>query len=273
MTAPGNANSQVSGQFVDDIIFLDTNCVHCAKLYLRWGKRSPASGMEIHSPKSDISTFEPRFETGNGATQDLMRGFLYIRYLKNKVQQNYQIVYSHVTFFEMNMGKLRSRAFLKAAESGVPGRWWTRVDDNEMLKHLVRDDFAKVCPAIDDVEELFQEMAMQLGLVGHVKEGPREAWELVRLLSECVFIDMPDALIYADAVACGATELLTHDRYLFNTVNWLDNPCSAPLGTRDVFCSAKKSLVELVASHRMVSPDDVILPQAKRARPGKRLVS
>lgn len=236
------------------VIFLDTNALHYGTLALSF---AAAHGIDLAAV--DIAAFKAAVKAqGVGAEEYYEKGAWIIRYLIRRLNDNAEYYYSPITGLELLCGGLRGEAVKRAANVGVPNRWFTRLVEDEVCIHLEPDGYAYVQTQHTNVEALFQ----AADIVLNEKQLDTEVWQLARALMENVFIDVQDCVIYASALVAQADELITFDRFVRRTASYANNPGSAPQALTARFQSVHDALVD-ACSHVFGWPrDKVLIPTA-----------
>lgn len=132
---------------------------------------------------------------------------------------------------------------------------WSMHSEKEVNRRLKSDTFQEVHQGIDNLLDI---LGKELGVDAVVSHGERmiEVWDIARGLSEIVFLDPADCVIYASALAVGATYFVTADRYLWTMAHKISTSPKKGKGAR---------VRALLAD---VGPVDTVptLPKAKRPR-------
>ena len=239
------------------VIVLDTNAVHYAKLALTF---SIKNGVDIET--TDWPAFKKRLESaklGQKAVEKYKNGYWVIRYVRKLTTESAEVYFSPITGLELLCGSLRGEAIKRAAAGGVPNRWYTRVEEEEVRQELEPDGYAQVAADQGGIKQQFDDAG--IAIIEH--EPDREVWELARVILQNIFIDVQDCLVYASAICLQATEVLTWDGYLGQIVQWTQNPGSAKSGLAERFGTLNKSLIDRYAQLMGWNADQVILPRRR----------
>ena len=250
MTAIGN---QQPAPNPAPIIFLDTNAVHYATLALSFGQLH-AFDVVGETSANMRATLQANGITAEGRYLD---GARIVRYLCRRFQEaSAEFYYSPVTGLELLCGGLRGEAVKRAAQVGVPYRWFSRMEEKEIRTCLEPDGYAQIQAQHIDVALLFDGVGVPL------TELPIDAqvWALARSLMENIFLDVQDCLVYASAIIAQANELITADSYLHGTVCWTNNPGAAPPELNARFTSVKAAVRSSCAGILGWNVDDVVVP-------------
>jgi len=236
------------------VVFLDTNAVHYATLALSF-----ASVHGVDLATVDIAAFKATVKAQRlGAEEYYEKGAWIIRYLIRRSGENAEYYYSPVTGLELLCGGLRGEAVKRAANIGVPNRWFTRLSEDEICTHLEPDGYAHVQTQRTNVETLFQ----AVGITLNERQLNFEVWQLARTIMENIFIDVQDCVIYASALAAQANELITTDGFVYKTACYASNPGSARPALAGRFRTVRDALISVCSQVSGWPPDKVLIPKA-----------
>lgn len=238
------------------IIFLDTNAVHYAALALSFGSKyaldivaQPTANLKAKLQANGITAWE-RY----------VNGARIVRYLCRRFQDAAaEIYYSPMTGLELLCGGLRGQAVKRAAQVGVPHRWFSRMDEKEIRTCLEPDGYTQVKGLQANIDVLLD----GVGLTVTEKQIDSDVWELARALMENVFVDVQDCLVYASAIITQANELITADGYLHGTVCCAHNPGGATPDLIARFTTLRDAIVQSCVTILGWDPADaakVIIP-------------
>ena len=235
------------------IIFLDTNAVHFATLALSFGSKYTFDVVAETSANMKAALQAK----GITAWDRYVYGARIVRYLCRRFEEEAaELYYSPVTGLEILCGGLRGEAVKRAAQIGVPNRWFSRMEEEEIRVCLEPDGYAQVQVYQSDVAQRFD----SVGLILTEHKTGADVWSLARALMENVFVDVQDCLVYASALIAQATELITADGYLCNTVRWTKNPGSAPAKFAARFTSVRMAILSTCAAILGWTVDNVAIP-------------
>ena len=253
MTATGN---QQPVPIAAPVIFLDTNAVHHATLALSFGSENSFDVL-ARSSEDMKATLQAR---GTTASDRYVDGARIVRYLSQRFQEAAAVFYfSPLTGLELLCGALRGEAIKRAAQVGVPNRWFFRMDEKEIRICLEPNGYTQAQVHQSNVEELFD----GVGLTLTEQLVNQEVFALARALMENVFVNVQDCLVYASAVIAQASELITGDRYFRETICWTNNPGAAPreLGARFTSLrTAVRSTCAEILGWDVENADKVVVP-------------
>lgn len=249
------------------VVVLDTNAVHYAKLALTF---STKNGVDIAT--TDWPAFKKHLESAklrHKAVRNYKNGYWVIHYVRKLTTESAEVYFSPITGLELLCGSLRGEAIKRAASGGVPNRWYTRMEEEEVRQELEPDGYAQIAADQGDIEQQFGDAG--IAMIQH--EPNREVWEIARVVLENIFIDVQDCLVYASAVCLQATEVLTWDSYLGHIIEWTHNPGSAASELAERFGTLNKSLMDRYSQLMGWSADRVMLPRRQRIDEIERVLS
>lgn len=259
--------TQIPDQQFAPVVFLDTNAVHYSKLVLTFGG---AQGLNVLEEDWEVVQAQlEQADLGKPAIPSYEKGFWILRYLHRRSEEpGTGFYYSPITQLELLCGSLRGAAIKKAANSGVPNRWYVRVDEKEVGQYLEPDGYTQVKSEQQEVNRQFE--AVDIALSEHPVE--HDVWGLAQRLLENIFVDVQDCLVYSSALLLQANELITTDGYLGRIVNRVFNPGSAPPELIERFRIVRSALVEWLVQVNGWSMEDVILPEQRTVKQMKQFV-
>ena len=235
------------------VVFLDTNVLHFVGLYLsraRERKLFPSGGDEAAAEEHLSSMAEADLATSLG------KGLRVVASLR---RDNPRVEYSTASELELMAGKAHGKAIEKAAAEGVPDRWWTRFRDKEIGERLLAGDLARIAGDVAGLDGMLQDAGID-ATVSNTARG-RDVLAIAKEVMGLVYLSVIDSVIYAEAVAAQADQIISEDGYLRATIHRIRKDTS-PGGTR-------ARLQERVAALLSRPPESVILPNAVKV-PGKR---
>lgn len=240
-------------------LFVDTNTVHYARLFLRFAKKRdlPPVGTGPGNSEEEIKQ-----EFVGQAQFNHDRGRKLVDYLLKQGNREARIEYSPVTRLELTAGLLRGKAILHAAEEGVAHRMWNRMDETEILSRLDPSAFADILNSVSDLETDFDEAGIVLVEADPKKQS--ETWSLASQILGVTFLDLGDCAIYASALLAEADELVTADNYFRQVVNYMQNPGGAMPHQRAYFRDANNKMKILLSGAIGINVSEVVLPKAPR---------
>ncbi len=233
------------------VVFLDTNVLHFVSLYLSRAKEhnlfpfgdDPAAA-EDHlrlMPETDLAG-----SLGRG-----LRAVMSLRHDSPLVE------YSTGSELELLVGRARGKAIEKAAAEGIPDRMWTRLREKDIDKRLLPDDRTQIAGGVDGLGGMLQAAGIE-ATVSSPARG-RDVLAIAKEVMGLVYLSVIDSVIYADAIAAQAHQIISEDRYFRKTVQRVKRDPS--LGPH---------LQERTAVLLSRDPESVILPDAESVpRSGK----
>lgn len=235
------------------VVFLDTNAVHYATLALAFGAKYHFDVLN----QTAANTKAALQAKGITAWDRYVNGACIVRYLNQRfLNTSAEFYYSPITGLELLCGGLRGEAVKRAANIGVPHRWFSRMEEKEIRTCLESDGYDEVQHHHADIVTLFGDVGITL----NEKAIDAEVWSLARSLLENIFVDVQDCLVYASAIVTQADELITADSYLQDTVRCTNNPGAAPAELTARFKSVKDAIVKSCVTKWGWEPNKVIVP-------------
>ena len=235
-----------------EVVFLDTNVLHFVGLYLTQARDQglfPFGGDEAAAqkhlsgmPKADLA-------------KSLGKGLRVVMSLR---RDNPRVEYSTVSELELMVGKARGKAIEKAAAESVPDRMLTRLRDENIGERLLASDLTQIAEGVDRLGGMFQDAGIE-ATVSNTERG-RDVLAIAREVLGLVYLSVMDSVIYAEAIAAQAHQIISADEYLRKTVHDIKEDTS-PEGKR-------VRLQERVSVLLSRDPGSVILPDAEPL-PGK----
>ncbi len=245
------------------ILFLDTNGIHYARLALSLARTQHRKILKMDN--DEFKAAIKRARVWKGSEKPYMDGFAIGHYLAKRVDESdARVQYAPVSGFELLCGGLRGRAIVNAARGRVPNRWYSRLDEAELLHYLNPGDFAKNDSDRMGISDLFQG---QLGFtVGEADERDiGRVFDLSKSILKATFLEIGDCLVYASSMLARAEAVITCDSHLANVIRSVENPGSNPELAKQ-FNRASKIIRECVAAILEVQASQVSLPKALKIK-------
>jgi len=247
---------------LQQVLFLDTNAMHCARLYHAFGRQHCVLpfGPLLEDPADVLR----RVHSGRGFKLDgFKNGLKIFNHLREKCREGWRIEFAPMSRLELVCGLLRGHAIADAAHEGITLRMWSRIDENEILGRLQVANYDTVDQDTGDTEESFAKVGIELSETN--PDRIQEVWSLARRMLSLVFLDAADCSIYASALLAEADELLTADGYLRMVANAIENPGGVTnLEQRAYFQQVRERLIQFVAKSIGVDAAVIALPKAPR---------
>ena len=229
------------------VVFLDTNVLHYVGLYL-----SRAKEHRLFPFGNDAAAAEDYLKT---MTEVDLAGSLGkgMRVVRSLLRDNPRVEYSRASELELLVGRARGKAIEKAAAERVPDRMWTRLGDKNIGERLLASDLTKIAEGVDRLGGLFQDAGIE-ATVSNTERG-RDVLAIAREVLGLAYLSVIDSVIYAEAIAAQADQIISADEFLRNTVHRIKEDTS-PEGTG-------ARLQERVGVLLSRDPGSVILPDAE----------
>ena len=244
------------------LLFLDTNAVHYARLYLGFAKNQdlPPFGTKADNPDDIIKN---QFQSRKKTRQSFITGRKLVEYLLQQCNDGAIIEYSPVTKVELICGRLRGKAMLNAAEEGIPYRMWNRINEDEILDRLQSDAYEEVWQEMENLDDLFSSAGINIQESN--PERMKSVWLMAGQVLRFVFLDLGDCAVYASALLAEADELVTDDGYFRYLVNAIENAGVHPDDEkREHFLRVQQELKQILAGAIGISASEVKLPEAPK---------
>lgn len=229
------------------VVFLDTNVLHFVGLYL---SRAKEHGLFPFGGDAAVAEEYLSGMTEADLAGSMGRGLRVVMLLR---RDNPRVEYSTASELELLAGRARGKAIEKAAAEGIPDRMWTRLGDKDIGKRLLASDLTRVGAGVDGLGGMLQDAGID-ATVSNTERG-RDVLAIAREVMGLVYLSVIDSVIYAEAIAAQADQIISADRYLRKTVHRIKDDTS-PEGTR-------ARLQERVAVLLSRDPRSVILPDAE----------
>ncbi len=188
------------------VIFLDTNALHFARLYL---EAAEEQGMPPFGNKGiDVGLGD---RMGKRTKENIKKGYKTIAHLQTKSIDGARVLFAPIAALEVVCGQLRSKAILSAAEEGIPSRWWNRFGEEEIRTRLEKGDYEDVGDLINNVREGFERTG--ISIINMDKSRIQEVWGIARTVLSGIYLDVCDCLIFSSALVDEADEIISFDGY------------------------------------------------------------
>ena len=233
------------------VVFLDTNALHFIRLYI-WTKEQgldPAStqGDGVAEAKKQTAkhrgNLEKRLEQGRKIVASLAR-------------PDVRVEYSPVSELELMAGRAKGKAMENAAREGIPDRMWTRFREEEISVRLKVADLTDIRTRVEGLGPALERAGISATVSNPSRT--RDVLDLAKDITGLVYLGMADSVIYASALVAGADYLITRDMYFRKTVNRVRSG-------QKPYDEAKQQLRDRIARITLDTPNDVGLPEARRA--------
>ena len=238
------------------VVFLDTNALHFIHLYLA---RAEGEGLYPFGA-GEYTIAKAREHLGNVRDNNLKEGLaqgLDIVAGLAGPEVDVRVEYSPVSELELMVGRAKGRAIVNAAKEGVPDRMWTRFHDEwEISARLTTADLSDVRTTVEGLGSPLE----RAGIPATVSDPDRtrDVLDLAKEVAGLVYLGLADSVIYASALVAGADYLITTDKYFRKTVNRIRTG-------QEPHDEIRQKLRDLVGQIAFTDPDNIALPEAKRA--------
>jgi hypothetical protein len=243
-----------------EVVFLDTNTLHYARLYLRFAiekKLPPFKEREDSEIDTEID------KHWKGRTQEkIKKSKKLIRNLQRRNRKGDRIVYSPISYQELACGILKGKAIVDAAGQNTL-RMWNRMDEDEIFERLLFCYYGESDEEIGGLETEFENA--DINLIQASRTSMYEVWIIARNLLKYVFLDVGDSIIYASALLELANELRTGDKYFRTIANGISNPKyyeKKDTKKYQHFDKTQKSLRKLLSETAKFNESDILFPKA-----------
>ena len=240
--------------------FLDTNVFHYVSLYLHFAMkyRLFPFGPEAQESTGSLAEARKRIKQQEERqfVQSLQKGFGVVYRVW---EQDIQVRYAPVSELELIAGRLRGRAIEKAAKEGLPDRMWTKFDEGEIRRRLIKKDNVEVATQVDDIVSTLK--GAGLLIMAADSRDTTYVLDITKFLAGLVYLQPMDAIIYSAALVAQAHEFYTADGFLFRTVNRIANPQQSS-EHKEISMEVRQRLANLMGW----KIDDVILPTASKLK-------
>ena len=234
------------------VVFLDTNVLHFVGLYLSRAKEHglfPFGGDDAAAEEYVNSMTEADL------AKSLGKGLRVVMSLR---RDNPCVEYSTASELELLAGRAKGKAILKAAAEGVPDRMWSPLGEKDIAERLSASDFTQIADGVDALSGMLQDAGID-ATVSSTDRG-RDVLAIAKEVMGLVYLSVIDSVLYAEAIAAQADQMISADEYLRKTVRRIKKEVS-PEGTG-------ARLQERVAVLLSRDPGSVTLPDAEPL-PGK----
>jgi hypothetical protein len=204
------------------VIFLDTNNLHYALLYLEFAEAHKLPPFSEDHDRIDVE-LQREFHARRRTFDDYVKGKKVVEYLRSECRgSDVEVLYGSISSLELICGLLRGGAMLEAANARLAHRMWGHMDEHEILERLTPEVYREVLEHASNIQAQFAKAGIIIGET--TSDRVREAWSVARSLLRYVYLEVGDAVVYASALLSLADELLSGDGYLRKVANCLQNP-------------------------------------------------
>lgn len=248
---------------VSDVVFVDTQAMHYALLYLKYAKTEglwPFAGEQAGAAAAlrdadDLAHYRTGLQDGLSTTA----------HLKRAERDGNQLMWCPMSRLEWAHNRLRAHGMVRAANETVEGRWFAPLREGEILSLLTEEDYAQAGEAVRDVPERLREVDIHVTSTRSLRDAA--IWDLAEGVLQVVYMTDQDALIYASALSELARAIVTYDGYFATVVRGLRDPTSLQ-GMEAQFAAKQSRIQTMLTEHDIITfEDDLTLPAA--VRPGR----
>ena len=230
------------------VVFLDTNILHYVGLYV-----SRANERRLFPFDGDAASAEKQLSSikEGHLAKSLRKGLRVVTALR---RDDVYVEYSTASELELLAGRAKGAAIQKAAAEGIPDRMWSNLGEKGIAERLLASDLTRIAGGVDRLGEMLQDAGIK-ATVSNTDRG-RDVLAIAKEVTGLVYLSVIDSVIYAEAIAAQADQIISADEYLRKTVNRIKEDASPEgTGTR---------LQERVAVLLSRDPGSVTLPDAKQ---------
>ena len=233
-------------------MFLDTNVLHYAGLYLA---RAKDRGLFPFGGDNDAAEEYLSSMTEADLAKSLGKGLRVVMSLR---RDNPHVEYSTASELELLAGRATGKAIEKAAAEGIPDRMWSRLGEKGIAERLHASDLTQIAGGVDGLGGMFQDAGIDATVSN--TDRARDVLAIAKEVMGLVYLSVIDSVIYAEAIAAQADQIISADDYLRKTINRIKKDTS-PEGTQ----ARLQGRVAVLLSR---DPESVTLPDAE-SLPGK----
>ncbi|HZU44665.1 MAG TPA: hypothetical protein VE994_18450 [Terriglobales bacterium] len=259
MQALPEAAGVVSAAQYEPLIFLDSNNLHWARLYIDFAEKHnlpPFSAAQMETADDTLKQ-----HLAGRTLKDYIKGRKLVGYLRKRCNEDAaRVEYSPMTILEITCGLLRGNAIREAAGQGVTNRMWAKMDELEVLERLQPNVYHEIQQHASDVAVQFQKVGITLETTS--TDRLREAWSLAQSLLGHVYLEVGDALVVASALLAEADEIRSGDKYVRDVVNRIQNADGLVEPEKAHYKVVQAEIKKAVAAIIGVGETDIGLPKA-----------
>lgn len=241
------------------VVVLDTNVLHCVRLYLTYAnrrRRYPHEGVQWSKTK----TYIERRVKEERLRKSLICGGEVLHFMESN-----GVELSRCSAVELELFRLEafSCGLGKAIrKSQVRGRWFSRFEDKEVNWWMTRKERQSIVASLEETFETLDSLSIR---VSELDPGTASGVvDLARGIAAIVYMDALDGVVYAHALAAAATHLVTRDSRLKTVVNDFKNPSSEE---KKADSEALSSLVEQCTGMKLAYRDFPVSQRLSKLSP------
>lgn len=243
------------------VLFLDTNCLHYARLYFDFAKKNNLEpvGKRRADPAKQIQKLAKSQQTADS----LESGRKIITHLQSECRNGAEAQFAPLSTVEMLFCALRGQGIALMAKE-LPVRFLTRIDETEIVRRLTNTHYRK---ASRISSRIINELA-SLGI--NISESNKGMSDQVHAISLCIlkhlYMDVFDCMIYAHSLVSQASLFITSDSYLRRVASALQNLGAIPqVFPKHQFVLARKAIIHKFARVTGFPEADIKLPRVVKA--------
>ena len=193
------------------VVYLDTNTLHyiqlCLNIVAQKKLRLPIDDGEFTASVEELSDKEYR--------KACRRGFYTLKHFQ---ENQWSGRYSPFSEVELQVGRIKGRAFESIARESVPDRIWSRrPEEREISRRVTTEQLAEIEKTIDDFTSALENF--EIVIRKDYETEIRDVFDLAKKIVSLVYMDSTDCIIYASALLARADYFITRDSYLRKTIN------------------------------------------------------
>lgn len=208
-------------------IFLDSNYIIFLSLFIELC-------IAINEDPANPSILESKTLADHGLKRKMLEisrlndGKKLFDYSMREIQNGSEIISSRFCELEFLNLLLERRADKNLLTAGVPFRLRSKKHGLLYLSSLEPTDYTEVTLEYERLKDKLSEYGIDMKILEDIGDYQSQIIETAKIIMGNIMIDVPDAIVYAGAVAAEADELLSTDETLTLIANSLRNPSEEP---------------------------------------------
>ena len=241
------------------VVVLDTNVLHCVRLYLSYAKgrlRYPYKGVQWSSTEKYIGKRVDEVKV----REALLCGGRVLHFMNLNGAE-----ISRCSAVELEWFRLEAYSYAlgrAVRRSRVRGRWFSRFDDRQVNWWMTPEDRESIAASLDEAFHTFDSLGIRVSDLD--PSASTDVVWLARGIMTIVHMDPLDSVVYAHALVATATHLLTSDNPFKNVVNRFQNPIEEGAKADS---KALSSLVQRCTGLELASREFPVVQQISRLVP------
>lgn len=197
------------------LVYLDTNTLHyiqlCLNIIAQKRLRLPIDDGEFTASMEELSDKEYK--------KACRRGFYTLKQFR---ENRWSGLYSPFSEVELQIGRIKGKAFESIAREGAPDRIWSRrLEEREISRRVTAEQLADIEKTIDDFTSALEDF--EVVIRKDYETEIRDVFDWAKTIVGLVYMDSTDCIIYASALLARADYFVTRDSYLRKTINDIRN--------------------------------------------------